>query len=29
MAGDDLAFKGTFGAAIFFLLCKNVEWEGW
>jgi hypothetical protein len=25
MAGDDLAFKGTFGAAIFFLLCKNVE----
>jgi hypothetical protein len=25
MAGDDLAFKGTFGAAIFFLLCKDVE----
>jgi hypothetical protein len=24
MAGDDLAFKGTFGAATFFLLYKNV-----
>jgi hypothetical protein len=25
MAGDDLAFKGTFGAATFFLLYKNVR----